>query len=395
MTWADATYGYKKKITIDYTKVVGDEINFPVLISVTDVNLADTSNGGHVESASGYDICFYDSIETTLLYHEIERYVNTSGLLVFWVNIPSISSTTNTIIYIYYGKSGVIVDPSSTSTWDTNYKMVQHMKDTTTSTTSDSTSYGNNGEKTSANNPPEINGKIGKAQDFDGSNDIITVADSATLSALGLWTVETWYYGPFPSAIKLLVAKDDVDNGWEWQLGFTTVDMSSIPIGPGSPRASNMWVAACDYKNHYAATAWHHILSTWDGVNAVGHVKFYIDGALFNDYTRDLKYGTGGAPWNSVAPVSIGGISTSYPQYNLDGILDEVRISNIVRTATWISTEYNNQNAPADFYDFDIEEEYGITPPVITVSGRLAFLLKKGKPIVHVYKSRIGLLVDK
>ena len=67
MTWADTDYGYKKKITIDNTKVAGDEVNFPILISVTDANLADTSNGGQVESSDGYDIVFYNDDEDTRL----------------------------------------------------------------------------------------------------------------------------------------------------------------------------------------------------------------------------------------------------------------------------------------------------------------------------------------
>ena len=34
----------------------------------------------------------------------------------------------------------------------------------------------------------------------------------------------------------------------------------------------------------------------------------------------------------------------------MNGALDEVRISNIVRSAAWISTEYNNQSSPSTFY---------------------------------------------
>ena len=37
-------------------------------------------------------------------------------------------------------------------------------------------------------------------------------------------------------------------------------------------------------------------------------------------------------------------------------ILDEVRVSNTVRSAGWILTEYNNQNAPATFYTVGAEQ---------------------------------------
>jgi outer membrane protein assembly factor BamB len=34
----------------------------------------------------------------------------------------------------------------------------------------------------------------------------------------------------------------------------------------------------------------------------------------------------------------------------IDGLIDEVRISNVARSAAWITTEYNNQSSPATFY---------------------------------------------
>ena len=102
MAWADIGYRYKKKITINEAKVGGDEINFPILISVTDNDLKVIGSSGHVQNSSGYDICFYDETEVTKLYHEIELYTSTSGLLIYWVCIPSLSSTRDTIIYIYY-----------------------------------------------------------------------------------------------------------------------------------------------------------------------------------------------------------------------------------------------------------------------------------------------------
>ena len=33
-----------------------------------------------------------------------------------------------------------------------------------------------------------------------------------------------------------------------------------------------------------------------------------------------------------------------------DGLIDEFRISDVVRSADWILTEYNNQNSPETFY---------------------------------------------
>src|SRR5207302_7471913 len=36
---------------------------------------------------------------------------------------------------------------------------------------------------------------------------------------------------------------------------------------------------------------------------------------------------------------------------NFTGSMDEVRLSNVARSADWIATEYNNQSSPAAFYN--------------------------------------------
>ena len=39
-----------------------------------------------------------------------------------------------------------------------------------------------------------------------------------------------------------------------------------------------------------------------------------------------------------------------------NGVIDELRISKICRSSSWISTEYNNQNDPLSFLSFGPEE---------------------------------------
>ena len=102
--WAD--YAYRKAITIDHTMVSGGQslVNFPVLISISaDADLRTTVNGGHVEQSNGYDMEFRAADGSIQLAHEVESYVSASGQLVAWVNIPVLSNTVDTVIYLYYG----------------------------------------------------------------------------------------------------------------------------------------------------------------------------------------------------------------------------------------------------------------------------------------------------
>jgi hypothetical protein len=43
---------------------------------------------------------------------------------------------------------------------------------------------------------------------------------------------------------------------------------------------------------------------------------------------------------------------------NFTGSLDEVQLSNSVRSAQWIATEYANQNSPSTFYSVGNEEQW-------------------------------------
>ena len=100
---------YARAITIDHRKVSNtDQTNFPVLISGTFPYLATVTNGGHVQNANGYDIVFTsDAAGQVQLPHEIDSYNPTTGAAAFWVGIPTLSHTTDTSIYMWYGNSAV------------------------------------------------------------------------------------------------------------------------------------------------------------------------------------------------------------------------------------------------------------------------------------------------
>ena len=75
-----------------------------MLIDSTVADLRTTANGGRVENANGYDIIFTsDRFGASQLAHEIERYVATTGEIVFWVRLESLAATTS--IYMWYGNS--------------------------------------------------------------------------------------------------------------------------------------------------------------------------------------------------------------------------------------------------------------------------------------------------
>jgi hypothetical protein len=169
--WYNVSWSNRKAITIDHTKVSGSSslTNFPVLIS-----LPNDTDLEAVAQANGNDILFTAADGTTKLSHEIEQYTASTGQLIAWVQVPTVSPTGDTLIYIYYGNASAADQQNQTGVWDSGFKLVQHLEQTSGVTTYDSTSNGNNGTKVSATSPTATSaGEIGGAQSFDGSGDYI------------------------------------------------------------------------------------------------------------------------------------------------------------------------------------------------------------------------------
>ncbi len=123
-------YGFRKLITIPAASVsgAGTHTIFPVLIDLTDADLESVSNGGLVESDNGWDIAFSQD-HTVALNHEIEDYDAVNGQIIAWVQIPSLDAVGDNILYLYFGNSSIVADPSTTATWDpAAYVAVYHLQ---------------------------------------------------------------------------------------------------------------------------------------------------------------------------------------------------------------------------------------------------------------------------
>jgi hypothetical protein len=334
LTWADTSYKYKKKITIDHTKVSGDETDFPVLVDITHNDFKDINNGGHVQSSNGYDIVFYDSTETTLLYHEIEVYTANTGELVFWINIPSISSTENTIFYIYYGKSNVAIDPSSTSTWNSDFIAVWHFNNNANDSTS------NGWDLTEVNSPSYSTQLIGGGTTLNSAtSDAFTHATLLdVLPANGITYELLSKPTSITTAMYFYRKRSNADNQISclWLAGtgirFLTEANTNIEYIDG-------------FLGSYLADNWYYIVHTHvDNTKQEGHLntsKIIDDvntGVIADGTSYNFYIGTSG--------------SSSY----YSGAFDETRISSKRRSDNWLETTYNTETSPDAFLSFGDEQ---------------------------------------
>ncbi len=334
------TWLYRKAITLESDQVSGASnlTNFPVLISVTDSDLQANAQ------ADGDDILFTSADGSTKLSHEIERYDSGTGELIAWVKIPTLSYNTDTTIYLYYGESAVSSQQDATNVWDSNFKMVHHLEETTTGATDfkDSTANGHDSTAVTidgAGSNADATGKIGSAVQFDGSNDEITMADHADFDITTAVTIEAWIdLDSFGESGSGSIIDKDYTTSWSFY-PEDTVDELFFEWDNGSARL--------DSNNSVVTTGagLQHVVVVYDQSN----VDFYVDGV---DQGGGAE--TGSISTNAVDPVIGGGANST--DFNFDGIIDEIRFSNTNRSPGWIITSYNTQNTPGTFATFGSAE---------------------------------------
>jgi hypothetical protein len=336
MAWLSG-WSKRIKLTIDHTKVDANLTHFPVTVILS------SSQGEEVFTELGSDanrfkIAFTKADGETQLYAEIEQFDYASSKAVFHVSKSDwvISSSTDDDFYLYYDaehadNTDYIGDIDSTpghAVWDSDFEVVYHMVDATTSSVKDSTSNGVDGTKYASNQPVQSSsGKIGNCQSFDGNDDYIYNADPAavevqTLTVEMLAKTEDYTETLNGGISKGLMFGSASTRAWQLQIHNSNVSWSGLTISTTLFSVSD----GIDDNN------WHYWCGTCDTSNAY----------LWKDSTKS-------APSNYSGSIYYGG---SYQQlsvgnrvggaYALNGLMDEVRISSVARSDAWIKATYNS-----------------------------------------------------
>jgi biopolymer transport protein ExbB len=345
-------YSYAKQITIQSAQVSGgaDLSNFPVLISFTDANLRTTANSGHVTNSNGYDIIFTTSDCLTILSHQIESYTATTGQYIAWVRVPTVSASANTVIQMYYGNSSVSSNPSVTGVWDSNYKGVWHFNNSVSD-------YTSNASNLTDNSTSNTTGKIGEGRDLNNSSDVLS-----NLSGQHLRLANGFFSGVTNFTFEGWINQDRSSTNWERIFDFgqgTVVNFFLCPsTGTGSPAETRARITVNNSANEQGPVsanvtntgAWIH----WAVVlnNATSTMTLYKNGAVLATAS-----GTVTNTPQSLEPSTVNyfGRSQYAADHYIDAQFDEFRISSSARSAGWITTSYNNQNAPSSFYTVSAE----------------------------------------
>ena len=354
-----SNWAYRKKITIYHTRVTAAQTSFPVLISLS----SDPDLSSHA-MANGNDILFTDSGGTNKLSHEIENYTSSTGTLAAWVNVPALSSTMDTVLYLYYGNATSTSQQDATGgTWSNGYQGVWHLEEAGSGVAGefrDSTQLGNNGQGgngTGGDITARITGKMDYAQKFDGVNDKLTVPAAGPVNNLFAsgGTYSAWIY-PTTVGTGSEGRIADKSSGTTGQNGWSLATYSGPPnnalmFRKGFSGTRGYWTTPA---GSITLNAWNYVAVSYNSGSTANNPSIYINGV--SQAVTEQQAPAGSSSSDAANILVFGNRIGSAWAYN--GTMDEVRASNALRSPDWIATEYANQNSPSGFYSVGSEEKY-------------------------------------
>ena len=321
--WFDNAFATRHRIDIGFTPSGGNLANFPTLV-VLDANRVDY---GAIQN-SGQDLRFVASDNGTVLAHEIEVY-DEGGSSYIWVDVPTISTAGGSHFYVYYGNPGASDAQRPADVWDASYRAVWHLSETVTDEATggvhvDSTGNGNNGDQ--RNNGPAGDGAgcIGRCQSFDGNDRIEIDQGSLQITGTAITIEARALVRTSVNAYPHVYGAGS--DGRIWQI-FWYRDMDGW---------SNRYRVDNTYRHNYtqvgSRNAWATLASVYDG----SQVRMLVDG---NEVASVAATGD----LDTINTQLYIGANPGLSGRELDGYVDELRISNTVRSDDWLSAQHLNQ----------------------------------------------------
>lgn len=313
--WQDTNLANRQNYTIDGSKITRNLTNYtlPVFLNSTNFNWTNVS-------PSGIDVCIVDSTDTIKLPIEIEYFNKTQQNATIWVKVPTVTATTNSKVIVYYNNlTSVSSCQNKLQTWDPNFKMVLHFKETS----------GNATDSTGVNNVSLIAGDViqtqgsfmGNAWDFDSLTNTgkIAVNSDPSIQLVNNETLSCWVYYRANVGGGAGMIMDKNANG-DYSLLIPAVSGVSGIVGG---------IVQVDGNTSVPTNAWDYMAFTYDG----GTGKTWLNGVAVSNQAV-----TGNQP-TSAAALTIGYRSDAPNSRSINGIFDECRISNITRNDAWIKAD--------------------------------------------------------
>ncbi len=321
---------FSRTLTINHLQVPSTQTDFPVLVNFTNSTFKSISNGGHVHRTDGFDIGFYsDSGLTTKLKWEIERYTPSTGEIVAWVKIASVSSASDTVFYMGYGDPSITTDQSDpVNVWTNSFLGVYHLKDGTTLNVNSSTGSNNGTNHGCTATPGQVDGA---ANFLSSSSNFVDLGTAINPTAV---TFTAWINASsLPQADQAILDRNIANTSFIILTVKSNGKLRQFVSASGSVSydgTGSQTVVAGTYQ---------YIALTYDSsAGLIGYINAVSDGAA----------AANGNITTTAASTYIGN-DPVVGSRAWNGVIDEARVASVSRSANWITCEFNNQKSSSTF----------------------------------------------
>ncbi|MFA6245773.1 MAG: LamG-like jellyroll fold domain-containing protein [Mucilaginibacter sp.] len=339
-----STYAFSQPISFNTStaSMTGSVSNIPILVYIQEEALKAGNNCANniqfpTSGSNGYDFAFTTTGGTAELPYEVESFTASTGTLLAWVLVPTLTNTTTNLTFYFGSKTPAHPGSFAKSTWPSEYKAVYHFSDATASgsTTTDATTNGHSGTTANMLAANRVGGKIGTAYTFDGSSQLVG-ADAVTITSS--FTLSGWIkVSALNRDQKILTNQTSVgSSSGGYKLGVYT-DNTVEGEAPQNNRSSTTPTPPI-----LNATDWYYVQAVYDA--AGNTLRSYVNGASSKLIT------TTGSP-TSTSPLFIG-VGEGGNTYYFNGTIDEPRVISAAKSSDWIKAEFLNQNSYTTFTNY-------------------------------------------
>lgn len=315
---------------------------FPVLVVLTP-----SSFDYGIARPDGADLRFTDS-SGALLAHEIETFV-VDGTSTVWVSVSQVDANSTTNISMYYGNAAATDVQDAAAVWQNGYVGVWHMADANVASgIKDSTSGAHHGVVGGGlSNIDQIPGQVGGSFNFNGTSEYIEIPAHPELSLTDI-TLEAWALvpGPGPMGNRAIIEHGPaftaswygmwtVTDGMDWQFRWND---------------GNDPDAAILFETPIELDTFRYIVGVHDATAQTATT--YHNGAYDHMFSEVLARVSAPGPMRFASRLND---SEYFP-----GQLDELRISEVTRSADWIAAQY--QSMTDGMITFGPEDSDGCPP---------------------------------
>jgi hypothetical protein len=326
-------YAYCRSLTINHTQVGGATLsNFGTLVSAT-------LGSSRIQSAQCYDVVFTsDSAGTSLIPWEQESCNQSTGTIIDWVAVASVSASSDTVFYVSYDNGSIsaarnVGSFAPSGVWDGQYVGVYHLANGSTLATTDSTVNGNS--LTNIGSVSAVSGGIDGAAQLSGSN-YLNHTNISSINGTSKLTVSMWINYTNSGSHQGMVQQFDSGGLQVLNYGAETItyfdgadfayDLGSLTVG-----------------------SWEYLVWVFDGTQTGNAARFveYLNAST--SYPASMNF-------NGTVPATIGSTSGSFilgwqnPGFGgINAAVAELRLSTTARSSAWITAEYNNQKTGSTF----------------------------------------------